>query len=540
MTITLNTDRNRASSPQAALPTMSHTWEEFIKVYPIYAALTRQCGLPDGPYPAVVNPKPWPDIKVRDRDLLWLDEVDRQVQAVHLRQFLAIPGVAREEGLRVFLQRHLLRPKKQISDRDKIDLLIVQYLVLCAPQDLIEGRVEFDNVANVLQPLLGEVETASLECCEPLDRILEAAEQSHSLREMFEQGVMEQGRSVKEDVGGMFYDPVALVSICRFNFVLRRTFIQLLHGDLRAIEAALNKLERRGLQTIDCRRAGFSATEPLEKLRLFHRHWKVPFQTDYKQDSAFRQYEQLMSLREDLEEALGEIPAPFESVSTPAAGKSGSQDTGTTTKSREIGKSPNGADTSAAPSAPRKATPPVKPPAIAAPRAKPPEQPISRPASKTVNPPPEQKNPSVAVADVENFEEKIWEQLIATPPVRGRSMTTVTVEETRILLSAWEVAAFISDSGEDSDILRRLIVARAMLSTAIGHMKQHLDFKMLHRAVTHARSEVPRFQERVDQLKRTLKTDTAVNLGISLKRLLSLVDEAEQLQKGSAAQEGKR
>jgi len=37
---------------------------------------------------------------------------------------------------------------------------------------------------------------------------------------------------------------------------------------------------------------------------------------------------------------------------------------------------------------------------------------------------------------VENIEEKIWEQLIATPPVRGRSMTTVTVQETRVLLSA--------------------------------------------------------------------------------------------------------
>ena len=63
----------------------------------------------------------------------------------------------------------------------------------------------------------------------------------------------------------------------------------------------------------------------------------------------------------------------------------------------------------------------------------------------------------ICVADVENLEEKIWEQLIATPPVRGRSMTTVTVENARILLSAWEVAAFISDSGQDSEDLRRLM-----------------------------------------------------------------------------------
>jgi transcriptional regulator of acetoin/glycerol metabolism len=122
----------------------------------------------------------------------------------------------------------------------------------------------------------------------------------------------------------------------------------------------------------------------------------------------------------------------------------------------------------------------------------------------------------------------------------SRSMSTVTVDNTRILLSAWEVAAFISDSGQDSQELRRLIVARALLSTSIERRKRLMDFKGLHQAAVHAREEIPRFQERVDQLKRTQKTDGAVNLGISLKRLLSLVEEAEQLQKGNEPKQEKR
>ncbi len=119
-------------------------------------------------------------------------------------------------------------------------------------------------------------------------------------------------------------------------------------------------------------------------------------------------------------------------------------------------------------------------------------------------------------------------------------MTTVTVDNARILLSAWEVAAFISDSGQASEELRRLIVARALLATSIERRKRLMDFKVLHQAVAHARGEIPRFQERVDQLKRTMKTDGAVNLAISLKRLLSLVDEAEQLQKGNEPKQEKR
>ena len=486
--ITVSTDRNRG--PRAI---SNNSWDEFREVYPIYAALSRQLNLPNAPYTSVENAEPWPDKKFRERDLLWLDEVDRQVRAVHIRRFLATPAAAREEGLRIFLQRLLLNPQKEISDRDKIDLLVVQYFVLCAPQELIGARMEFADVAKILSPVLGEVEATSLECCEPFDRILETAQQCRSLRDLVEQGLMEQGRLVKEAAGGMFYDPVALVSICHFNFTFRRAFIRLLHADLRAIESALNELERRSVKSIDCRRSGFSASEPVAKLRQFHKQWKSPFQTDYNQDSQFRPYEQLMCLRQDLEEALGIASGSVGPAST--------------------------------------SIPSAKPIEGVKPGAKPAVTSAPVTASKDAIPPLEEKVSNLAPADVESFEEKIWEQLIATPPVRGRSMTTVTVQDTRVLLSAWEVAAFISASGQDSDDLRQVIVARALLSVAIERRKKIIDFKTLQQAVVHARGEIPRFQERIDQLKRTLKTDSAVNLGISVKRLLALVEEAEQLQK---------
>jgi hypothetical protein len=535
MVITVSTDR--AQSPRAVL---SHTWGEFRDVYPIYGALARQCGLLNAPYPAEANVEPWADQKICERDLAWLDEVDSQVEAVHIRQFLSTPAATREEGLRIFLKRHLLNPKKEVSDRDKIDLLIVQYFVLSAPQDLIAVEPRFSDVAKILEPVLGEVEPTLLECCEPFNCILGAAQQCRSLRDLSEQGLMEQGRYAKEAAGGMFYDPVALVSICRFNFVLRRTFIQLLHADLRAIGSALNDLERRGLKSIDCRRAGLSATEPIGNLRQFHQHWKAPFQTDYNKDSSFRAYEQLMCLRDDLEEALGVLVAPVKSGPVTRASTSEVTDIGNHASSQENGTSVSHFVPSAINAAPSETTQfanqaePEASGSNAAPKN------ASNLASAETTASAEQKIPDLAIADVQNFEEKIWEQLIATPPVRGRSMTTVTVHDTRILLSAWEVAAFISASGQDSDDLRRVIVARAMLSSSIERRKKLLDFKVLQQAVTHARGEIPRFQERIDQLKRTKKTDSAVNLGISVKRLLALVEEAEQLQTGSATQEGKR
>jgi hypothetical protein len=524
---TFTTDQSRTRKPDAVSSTVPQTWEDFSRLYPIYEALTRQLDLVGGPYPSGAKIGSWTDKRSRDRDLLWLDQVDRQVQAVHLRHFLVTPAVAREDSLRLFLQRHLCKPEKLPADRDKIDLLLVQYFVLCATQDLIAGRIESPDVAKILQPVLGEVETGSPHGCEPLDRILEAAQQCRSLRDLMEQGLLEQGKLVKAAVGDMFYESAALVSICRFNFLLRRTFIQWLHADLRAIGAALNQLEKGGLKFVDCRRAGLSSKELISKLRQFHQHWKPPFQTDYSQDSAFQPYEQLMCLREDLEDALGLAAASTGPASTLAADKEIGGEEGASAESRRSSNPSEGVTSAALPSSGK--------PQDLAENAERPNSALLESAQVQ-----DQALPNIGVADVENLEEKIWEQLIATPPVRGRSMTTVTVENTRILLSAWEVAAFISDSGQDSEELRRLIVARALLSTSIERRKRLMDFKVLHQAVAHARGEIPRFQERVDQLKRTQKTDGAVNLGISLKRLLSLVEEAEQLQKGNEPHQEKR
>jgi hypothetical protein len=524
---TLTTDRSRIGKPEAISLFIPQTWEDFTRLYPIYEALSRQLDLAGGPYPMGIKFGSWSDKKSRDRDLLWLDQVDRQLQAVHLRHFLVAPAVAREEGLRLFLKRHLCKPEKLPADRDKIDLLLVQYFVLCAPQELIAGRIEISDVAKILQPVLGEMEPGSLEDCKPLDRILEVSQQCRSLRELMEQGLLEQGKLAKGEVGERFYDPGTLVSICRFNFLLRRTFIQWLHADLRAIGAALNQLEKRGVKAVDCRRAGFSSKEPLSKLQEFHQHWKPPFQNDYSQSSAFKPYEQLMCLREDLEDALGPAVPAGGPTSTPAVRKENVLKEQAGIEPPQKSQAPN--------PVPAEVPPPTGKPQVQAEIAA-----RSNAASPEKAQAPEQILPDIGVADVESLEEKIWEQLIATPVVRGRSMTTVTVENARILLSAWEVAAFISDSGQDSEDLRRLIVARALLSTSIERRKRLMDFRGLYRAVAHARGEIPRFQERVDQLKRTMKTDGAVNLGISLKRLLSLMEEAEQLQKGSELKQGER
>jgi hypothetical protein len=163
-------------------------------------------------------------------------------------------------------------------------------------------------------------------------------------------------------------------------------------------------------------------------------------------------------------------------------------------------------------SAPAKTAPPLKTPAKAAKAPAKPEEPETDPGM-----------------DFENCLEQIWEQLIATPPTRGRSMTTVKIGRARILMSSWEVTAFVSEDGPAADDLRRAVVARAMLTAAIEAAKETGNATGLDRALSVARVEVSRLQERVDVAKQAKDTEAAVNLGISTKRLLSALDEAEKL-----------
>jgi hypothetical protein len=529
------TDRNPVAVAGLGSPA-SHSWADFVLLYPIYASLARLCESEKPLYPSEAIPAKWRDAKHAANDFGWLDQVDRKLQAVHIRQFLATPSAAREEGLRALLRRHLFKPDKTSEDRDKIDLLVVQYFALCAPHELMAALIDLADVARVLQPVLGEVEIAELECCEPLDVILETAQQCRTLSDFMDQGLVEKGRIAKENAGGMFYDPAALVTFCRFNFLLRRIFIQLLHADLRTLGQMLIEIEKKGIKHVDCRRAGFSAAEPIAKLREFHNRWKAPFHRDYSQGGASHPYEQLMSLRADLEDALNPAAA-VPNESSAVENQNHTSDTIEETSHDQIHLNPDSPSPFSAHSKP--SAPAAKHTDTAAPNAG------QRPsATKKVFPAaaqnPPARMPGVSEADLENCEEKIWEQLIATPPVRGRSMTTVTVEGTRILLSAWEVAAFVSDSGPISEDVRKAIVARAMLGMAIERRKQFVDVKILHQALAHARSGIRHFQESVDQLKRGKKIDAAVNLSISLKRLLSLAEEAEQLQSGSSGTEEKR
>jgi hypothetical protein len=302
-----------------------------------------------------------------------------------------------------------------------------------------------------------------------------------SFRDMLKTNFIEQGRKVKETSGKMFYEPSSLVAFVRFNFLLRRTLIELMHADLIAIRAGLSQLDSAGVRIVDCQNFGLSMAEPLAKVRQLADEWKQPFQKEYTERTVNETFEKLMALRSDVERALERIAPKTTETMAPLPVDAGHRDT-----------------TPAAPAA------------------------RSLPDSS-------KKSEAPAVLDFESCLEQIWEQLIAVPPTPGRSMTTVRIGSARILMSSWEVTAFINEDSPSAEDLRRAVVARALVTAAIESAKETGNAAGIDRALSIARIEVSRLQERVDVAKQAKDTEAAVNLGISTKRLLSALDEAEKL-----------
>ena len=548
-------------------------WGEARAAYPLYAALAKQFEVSELPYPEGELPPAKPTREIFERDLQWLDEIDAQTKAFQIRQLPPATINAQEEALRAFIHRQLRKPNKSESDRDKIDFLTVQYFALCAPESMYHEDITLEDVARVLEPVLVNSDSTPLEWCSQLETILHSVKECRSLRDLLENGVLEQGRLLKESSGTLFYDPAALITFARFNFLVRRAFIRLLHTDQDAVIKAVDELERAGVRSVDCRRAGYSAAESIGSLRLFAQNWRPLYQKDYAENAVNRSFEQLLALRADLEDAVAKLHVEFAEPTAAAETEPQSAPQESAMEATPV-EEPRPTETAPEPVAETESQlQPAPAPQESVSGARHVEEPHAaqnslepakvEAAAESITPAipnnditgqrveimdPTEPTPSadapfpkaapdgapstggLVPAEAESCLKSILEQLTAAPPSRGRSMSTIVLKNSKVLLSSWEVASFVSDVGQDSEDLRRAVVARAMIALAMDSRKQTGESASLEKAIEWARTEISYFQDRVEQLKVAKSIEAVVNLGISTKRLLSFVEEAEKLQ----------
>jgi hypothetical protein len=432
------------------------------------------------------NPTP----EVRARLLQWLDEVDANAKAYQIRQLpLAIFNHS-EPSLRALIQRHLRKSVKSDVDRDKIDFLLVQYFALCVPESMYHQDITPEDAKSVLQPVLPNAEARTPQWCEALDTIIEHLKNADSLRGVLQTGYLKESRSLKEGAGEKFYQAESLLTFARFNFLMRRNFIRLLHCDQKAVARALDQLEQAEVRTVDCTRAGLSGSEPIAQVRQFVQGWRPQSHLDYSEGAVVRSFDQLLALRADLEEAVrtAKASAPKQTP-TPSVSAAGAQHVSE-----------------------------VKPPAATT-------QTHTPSASQAAH----ARAASAGSWDKQQCAKVIGDQLQGSHANAARPMSTVTLQGTKLLLSSWELGAFHNAAAAGSGGIRDAVVARAMLAMAIDEFKKSNAVALLKTAVEVARTDVPHFQKVIENMKNERNIEPAVNLNISVKRLAAFLSEAEKL-----------
>src|SRR5215469_4837830 len=291
----------------ADLNQLTAEWNAARILYPTYSALAREFVIdltPCNDLDAGIEQPPRESVEQAQQ---WLNDMDERIQIHQLRQFLQTTTLVTPPLLQTLLLHHLQKDEKSPSDRDKIDFLLVQLFSLAAPSRLEDSAVTMEYVARTLGPALGQVDLSIPVWLSPLENVLQSAQKARTLNELLHGGILEQGRKIKIQSGENYFLPVAMVSFARFSFLMRRSFFRLMHQDLNAIFDGLRELEQKGVTSIDCRRAQFSADEPILRLRMICQSWKVMFQAEYSSGQPLRM---LVDLRAAIDDALGRGGAP--------------------------------------------------------------------------------------------------------------------------------------------------------------------------------------------------------------------------------------
>ncbi len=455
------------------LQEVAAAWRSARRVYPIYAALIARFGMPVEPCRHLESPVDRADPEILAQVQSWLERADAAAETSQLRKLLQSEPIGNESSMRTLAQRYLAKPNATREYRDKIEFLLAQYFSHSAPLPVVRGAVSTNEVAHVLEPVIGVADGAPAWLSQ-LDELIVRLNKCESLQQMLGERLLEKGRELKTRAAEEMLQPPVLVAFTRYNFMVRRAFIRMLHNDLERIRRITDELQRRGVQTVNCKGAGLNENAGLDEVRRYCRNWKAIFRTDFSERSVCDAVVQVLSA---CEKALATAPEP------------------------------------------KKEEPAEK------------QAPPSEPAASSFAPP--EPDTGSCGFSLDFTIQKITEQLFSAQLQHQKlAVGTVVLGTTKSLLSSWEVAAFVKAVDSTSEALQLAVAARVIVQESLERLKRNAPAPDLPAALELGHAEAARLQEQIAQARDTRNVDAAVNLAASQKRLLQILDEAHKFQGG--------
>ncbi len=517
------------------VPHLAAQWRAVRRLYPIYVALATQFGLGIPPYENL------DDAGLSEPELVeqverWFTEMDPRIQVHHLRQLLQNAGIAAsEEKLHGLIDRHLSKPELSETDHDKLDFLLVQYFAVCSPPSFQDREVQVDEVAEVLEPVVGRCILPLPEWLGPLQTWVEAMRDCRSLREMQDSGIVKQGHQLRVAARGKGLGPDILVAFTRFSYLLRRTFFHLINSDLKTVELALDQLEARGVSVLDCSAAQLSVATSIQELRRLCRNYKKPVVPDYSVDVSITR---LIALREVTERALAEAMLGSRSLAEELGAQLEERISRLEQELLELRKLAAELVAAASGVQPMPAEMPIaaptsiaEPESVSASIAAPASEPVKAAVAEPVAPPPPPPVPAVAAPvaaapapTLPNLNAAVEEIRKKLASGSRRGISSISVAGTALPLSADEVDAFTRQGGDETVALdlQRSLAARAVLILAMEKRRRTGTESGLKQVIEMCRVEAEAIQQHAAEKKQPA-------LALSANQLMMLLNQAGRM-----------
>lgn len=236
----------------------------------------------------------------------------------HLREFVQKSREITPRSVEVLARHYIHRPSKTADDKDRIGMLLAEYVCVLQPMLLREARrITPLQVASALEPIIGRSHAGPLPA--EIQSMLDDVAAFKSLGALLANSILEQGRRWKYRASFASASPGTLITVTYYNLFIRAAFYRLLHAELHRIHDMLDELRSMQVQTVDATGAGLLPDEPLSTLRELCVAWTQPVRASYADGQAFTQVLQVSDvLARALGQATGGTPEPDVNGSMPA------------------------------------------------------------------------------------------------------------------------------------------------------------------------------------------------------------------------------
>ena len=255
-------------------------WRSARRLQPVYQAVARKAA------PHIVSPDPselanGTEVELLARLEAWFDAVDAAVGAAEFRALLVtLELVSSENELNALAERFLSKREPAAAVREKAEFVLSRYFLLCAPPSFYNRDPSEDDVADVLEPFVGDYAPNAATQKTEIAALPGVIQKCETISNLMQERVLERAQAMRAALGADFYQTHNLVSVTRMNLVLYRKLNTVLSAECEALLKGLAALEDREEAEIELdTESGKCAT--VEQLRAEWDAWQVPADVEY-------------------------------------------------------------------------------------------------------------------------------------------------------------------------------------------------------------------------------------------------------------------